>query len=187
MFKIVITGPESTGKSSIAKYLAAKLKSPVAEEYAVEYLTASGGKYGYSDLMKIAWGQIANEDKASADSKSGIVICDTDLITIKIWSQVRFSKVHKKILSLISSRHYDHYILCAPDIDWEEAPFRENPDDRDFLFSLYRNELDSYGKKYDILTGNGKKRQKNAINILENIFKMHNNSTNGSNIKFPSV
>lgn len=173
MFKIVITGPESTGKSTIAKHLSDILKCPLVEEYAVEYLTQTGGIYHYSDMLKIAKGQIKNEENTAINTKSEILICDTDLLTIKIWSQVKFGIVHKKILSLISSRNYDHYILCMPDIDWEEAPFRENPYDRDFLFSLYRDELDNYGKIYDILSGEGKKRQINVEKIVKRILKAH--------------
>lgn len=167
MKKIVLTGPESTGKTSIATFLGNKFDVPVVKEYAVEYLQKTGGKYIYPDLVKIAHGQIENENEISIKGNYPVIICDTDLITIKIWSEVRFNKVSRKITSIISKRHYDLYILCSPDIDWEYADFRENPDDRDYLFDLYENELIKMEKKYIVLRGVGEIRYQNA----EKIFK----------------
>ncbi len=176
MVKIVITGPESTGKTSIASHFGNKLNIPVISEFALEYLKKTSGKYIYKDLIKIAQGQIRSEDDIIELRKPQYIICDTDLITIKIWSLVRFNKVNKLILSTIESRFYDHYILCSPDIDWEYSEFRENPYDRDFLFRLYEEELIRYGKKYSVLTGQGQERIKNAGKIFNNIFdnKIHN-------------
>ena len=171
MIKIVITGPESTGKTSIAHFLGKKMKMPVVNEFAVEYLKKTKGNYKYSDLLKIGKGQIQAEEMLINNVRPQILICDTDLITIKIWSQVKFKKVNKQILSMIDSRFYDHYILCAPDIEWEYSEFRENPNDRDVLFDLYEKELKAYGKKYTILKGIDIERYLNAIKIFDNVLE----------------
>jgi nicotinamide riboside kinase len=170
MIKIVITGPESTGKTSIAGHFGIKFNIPVVDEFAVEYLRNTSGRYNYRDLLKIALGQVHNEETILKLKTPQYVICDTDLITIKIWSVIRFKKVHKQILSLIESRYYDHYILCSPDIDWEYSEFRENPDDREFLFRIYEEELIRYGKTYHVLTGKGEERINNAGIIFGKIF-----------------
>lgn len=169
MVKIVITGPESTGKTSIAGHFSIKFNIPVINEFAVEYLKKTGGKYSYTDLLKIARGQIRSEENLIKIINPQYMICDTDLITIKIWSKVKFNKINKEILSVIESRHYDHYILCYPDVAWEYSEFRENPNDRDVLFRLYEEELKFYTKKYSILTGKGQERIENADKIFYKI------------------
>ena len=169
MKKIVITGPESTGKSSLAKSLSAHFKSPMVPEYAVEYLDNLGREYAYNDLVKIAKGQIELEEMILSKSKSKFGIIDTDLITIKIWSKVKFDKVNRWIMKTIRGRKYDLYLLCKPDIPWEYSEYRENPDDRDWLFTLYEKELKKYKKKYVIIEGLGQERTNTAINIIKNL------------------
>ena len=171
MKKIVITGPESTGKTTLSKKLSEYYDVPLVEEFAVKYLTKTGGKYTYRDLLKIAKGQIEIENRVLQNSDSGLLISDTDLITIKIWSKVKYGKISRWIMQTIRNRHYDHYLLCYPDIPWEYDPFRENPDDRDWLFGLYEKELKKYGKKYTIIKGSKEIRFKTAIGIIENILK----------------
>lgn len=169
MISIVITGPESTGKTSIASFLSDKFNVPVVKEYAVEYLEETNGKYSFDDLQRIAEAQIESENKLIFAVNPEILICDTDLITIKIWSDVKFGKVDTFITQIIENRHYDHYILCYPDIEWEYAKFRENPDDRDYLFELYLRELKACNKHFSILKGTGKKRFKYAEKIFREI------------------
>ena len=171
MQKIVITGPESTGKTTLAEALSKHYNCPVVKEYAVEYLENTAGKYTYRDLLKIAKGQIATEEKICHNTVSEIGICDTDLITIKIWSKVKYNKVSRWIMKTIRERHYDHYLLCAPDIQWHYDKFRENPNDRDWLFTLYENELKKYKKDYSIIRGKGIQRVQSAIEIIDSLYK----------------
>lgn len=172
MKKIVITGPESTGKTSIAGYLSGKYKVPVVNEFAVDFLHGTGGRYTYRDLLKIGSGQIQSEDELIEKTEPEVIICDTDLITIKIWSLIKYNKVNRTILKIINSRFYDHYILCAPDIEWEFSEFRENPNDRDMLFDYYKKELLAYKKDFQILEGQGENRIKNAEIIFEKMVNL---------------
>ena len=169
MKKIVITGPESTGKTTLGTQLSEYFQIPLVKEYAVEYLINTNGKYSYRDLLKIAKGQIEMENRMIDKTGSNIIISDTDLITIKIWSKVKFGKVSRWIMNTIRNRHYDHYLLCYPDIPWEYDPFRENPDDRDWLFELYEKELKKYGKKYTIIKGNEEIRFNLASEIINDL------------------
>ena len=171
MKKIVITGPESTGKTTLGKQLSDYFQAPLVKEYAVEYLTKTGGKYSYRDLLKIAKGQIEAENRMIEQTGPNILISDTDLITIKIWSKVKFGKVSRWIMNTIRHRQYDYYLLCYPDIPWEYNPFRENPDDRDWLFELYEKELKKYKKNYTVIKGDKEFRFNTAISIIENVLK----------------
>lgn len=168
--KLVITGPESTGKSMLGLFLHNATNFPLVPEYAVEYLKNLNRKYLYEDLVKIAKEQVKSETKAG-NANAGLLICDTDLITIKIWSEVRFGKVDDWILKTLLSRHYDHYLLCYPDIDWEFAEFRENPYDRDVLFNIYEKELLFYKKPYTIIKGTYDQREKTGLKILYDLIK----------------
>ena len=163
MKKIVLTGPESTGKSSLAKSLSDYYNAPIVDEYAVEYLKKTNGKYHYKDLALIAEGQIELEDTIISNNKSDLVFIDTDLITIKIWSKVKYNKVSRWIMKTIRERDYDLYLLCKPDIPWEYNEFRENPDDRDWLFTLYEKELKKYKKRYELIDGLEQTRIDKAI------------------------
>jgi nicotinamide riboside kinase len=117
--------------------------------------------------LKIAKGQIRLENKKiknNLDSK--LCILDTDLITIKIWSMVKFGKCDDWILKQIEARKYDFYLLCSPEgIAWEADPLRENPQNRNELFELYEKELIFYDKKYVVLKGNEMKRLQIAIAV----------------------
>lgn len=169
MKKIVITGPESSGKTTLAEILSEKFNSKIVNEYAVEYLIQTNGVYDFRDLLKIAKGQILKEDSTFSNNKTNFLICDTDLITIKIWSQVKYGRVSRKLLQNIKNRHYDYYLLCKPDIPWTYARFRESPDDRDILFELYLKELKKYNKKYTIISGTKENRIKTAIEVLNKL------------------
>lgn len=170
MKKIVITGPESSGKTTLAETLSLYYKAPKVNEFAVEYLTNINRKYQYSDLLKIAKGQIINEDQKIISNTSNLLICDTDLITIKIWSKVRFNKVSRWIMNTIRNRKYDHYFLCYPDIPWEYNKFRENPDDREWLFGLYEKEMKKYKKQFTIIRGSKANRTQQAIDLIDRIY-----------------
>jgi len=136
--KISIIGPESTGKSTLATQLASHFKTVWVREFAREYLEERNDEYTEADLLAIAKGQITAENSSKAGN---IVICDTDLITIKIWSNYKYGRCDPWIISQIQNRKYHLHLLCFPDIPWEADPLRENPDNREHLYHLYKNEL----------------------------------------------
>lgn len=164
--RIALTGPESTGKTWLAKNLAGHYQTVYVPEYAVEYLKKYGPRYDLEDIVNIAKGQLKQENKLM-EKANGLLFCDTDVMVTKIWSKVVFGRVPGWIGKKVKEHQYDLYLLCYPDIEWEYAPFRQNPDDRDFLFQLY--EEDMQGFNYRIVKGHGEQRLKNAINFVDEL------------------
>ena len=145
---IVITGPESSGKTTLTKAIAKALDTDYTEEYAREYLN-SNTSYKQEDLLLIAQGQLQKE-KANANP---IAIHDTDLITIKIWSEYKYNQCDPWILEQIEQQKSKNriYLLCKPDIPWEADPLRENPSNRAELFKIYKKELEYLGHDYFVV------------------------------------
>lgn len=133
-------------------------------EYAREYLTARDGRYDRADLLRIAEGQCAAEDAAL--SGGPILFCDSDMVTIRIWSEEKFGGCDPRILRLAETRHYDHWLLCRPDLPWEPDPLRENPHDRDRLFTVYERMLGRLGRPYSIIEGDRIQRVEMAGAII---------------------
>lgn len=170
MKKIVITGPESTGKSTLAFELARHYGVGYTKEQARHYLSALGRGYEFEDLLMIASKQVAIEDELEVLEES-LLFCDTDLITIKIWSKFKYDRVDSQILDWINQRDYDLYLLCKPDIPWEPDPLRENPEERDLLFEKYLDELMNYQKNFEIIEGLNSARLELAVEIVDKYLK----------------
>ncbi len=165
MKKIVIIGPESTGKTTLAQQLATHFQSPMVEEYARAYIDRLDRPYHQQDLLEIARGQLKNED-FFRNSKAPLLFCDTDLLVIKIWSNYKFGRVHPWIQEQIKLRTYQAYLLMNIDLPWEPDPQREHPEKRHEIFNLYRAEIESSGVHFTIISGEKKERQKSAIEFI---------------------
>ena len=164
MKKIVIIGPESTGKTTLTKALAKHFECDYVEEYARKFIEKLDRPYQQKDILTIAKKQIELEDKIK--SKKPYLFLDTNLIVCKIWSQYKYSNCHSWILEQIKNREYDHYLLCDIDIDWEEDSQREHPNNRKELFEIYKKELSEFEKSFSIVSGLEKNRLHNAISKL---------------------
>ncbi len=150
MNRIAVTGPESSGKTSLAERLAQEFRLAFVPEYAREYLIQRDGKYDQSDLVQIAEGQV----KLWSEVKSARgFVADTEMLVMKIWSDFKYGETDPVILSLLQKQHFDHYFLCYPDIPWEEDPLREHPEQRLELFELYLKELQDRKLPFTILKG----------------------------------
>jgi NadR type nicotinamide-nucleotide adenylyltransferase len=167
--RIAITGPESTGKSSLAENLARQYKTVWIPEYSREYLKQLGKRYQYHDILAIAKGQYELERKLS-NGINRFLFIDTDFIVCKIWCEVKFGKCHPWINEMIDQHRYNLYLLCKPDLPWVEDPLRENPDDRAILFELYKDELEHRKFPYAVISGVGDERVKNAMNAITTQF-----------------
>jgi len=168
IIKIVFTGPECSGKTTLSRAIADKLKIPWVKEYAREYLTHINRPYYYDDLYQIAKGQVKLEQKCiHKHPEKKIMICDTNLQVIKIWSQVKFKKCHPFILNHLEKNSY--YILCSPDFEWKYDPFRENKNNRLELFNKYLFDLQKTKNNFIIARGNLEER----INlVISSILKL---------------
>lgn len=135
----VFTGPECSGKTTWSKWYADKIGAKWVPEYAREYLEKTGGKYQKEDLLEIAKGQYYLIEEALKINEQ--VVADTDLLTIKIWSEVKYNSVNQDIIDLWQKQLPQNYILCYPDIPWEYDPLRESPDSREELFKRYKQAI----------------------------------------------
>ena len=140
--KLVLIGVESSGKTTLAKALAEKLQGTYVPEYARMYLNAHGLSYQQEDLLAIAKGQ-SELIKEACNKEVQWILCDTDLLVIKVWSEQVFGSCDAWIEEQIKNEPSHFYILCAPDIDWEYDPQRilPNLEDRLALHKHYKSLL----------------------------------------------
>lgn len=166
--KIAIVGPESTGKSSLSAKLAAHFNTEWVHEYAREYLNSINRPYNYNDLKFIAEGQLQEEDR-KAEEIEELLICDTNLIVIKIWSEHAFGKCDEETLKELEQRKYDLHLLCNIDLPWVPDPQREHPHKRKYFFDLYEAELKNRQLDYVIIEGKVAERFNTAVSAIENL------------------
>lgn len=165
MKKIVITGPESTGKTTLVNAIADQFNVPFVAEFARHYLNELHRPYRQEDLYQIALGQLAWEEKVRAQQPS-FLLCDTDLLTIKIWSEYKYNTCDSRIVAQLADSLPLVYVLCKPDLAWEPDVQRENPDDRAHLFDLYEKEIQQLQIPYFYVDGVGKERMQRAMDTL---------------------
>lgn len=173
---LVLTGPESCGKTTLATMLSDACRAPLVHEVSRDYLSQrisrdSHFQYSESDLLEIASKQFNAEEFALAKSPA-LLVCDTDLLVLIVWSEVRFGRCHDWILDAFSeavTRGRRHYLLCHHDIPWEADPLREHADSRGELFELYRQKLEFYNLPYSILNGDRQQRLDSAVGIIDGL------------------
>lgn len=164
---IVITGPESTGKTELAQDLADKFSAPWIPEYARKYIENLDRHYNYDDVVQIARYQISQEEEYRLKTGKGILIFDTWLIITKVWFDLVFGKCPEWVCDHIRSSEIDLFLVCNTDLPWIEDPVRENGGEkREQLFQLYCSEIRSFGFEYEIVNGFGDARRENAISAL---------------------
>lgn len=172
MKKIVITGPESTGKSTLCGQLAAHYKTVWCPEYAREYLLAHGTDYSFDDLLQIATRQLELEDALLPKAANGLYFIDTDPYVMKVWCEVVFNNCHTWILKQAALRPYDLYLLCDIDLPWVQDGLREYPDleMRRRLFLTYKDLLVHGGTPWAVVSGTHEERLQKAIQVIDSHF-----------------
>lgn len=170
MKKVVVIGPESTGKSTLSEKLAAHFNTVWTPEYAREYLEELGRPYEQDDLWEIAQGQLRLEDEKTLQA-NGLLICDTDLYVIKVWSEHKYGQVDPRILEQIAARPYDLYLLTYIDIPWEDDPQREYPDPqmREYFYRIYRDIVVNSGVPWADIRGSFAEREEKAIEAIKRL------------------
>lgn len=170
MKKIVVLGPESTGKSTLCEQLAKHYNTCYVPEYARTYFDEHDiNNYTIDDLDVIARQQLADE-KTYAQKASGFLFCDTSLITIKIWSAHMFNKVSRFVAGNIKPSDYDLYLVCNNDIAWIEDAQRRNENLREHLLTWNEHELQKLNVDYTIISGTGDERLQYAIEAIDKAF-----------------
>lgn len=168
--RILILGPESTGKSTLASDLAVYYDEPWVPEFARGYLEILGRPYGFADLLKIAKGQMALEDE-KVEKAQKFLFCDTDLRVIQVWSEHKFGKVHDWVVDELGRRAYDLILLTDIDLPWEPDPLREHPDPemRMYFFKKYQQLAEESGFPFLIVSGDQQNRLNAAIEAVEKL------------------
>ena len=187
--KIVIIGPESTGKSTLCKQLAGHYNTLWCPEYARGYLLKYGTAYTYEGLLTIAKGQlqleenyihsITNDESITEDTitanyklqttNTPLLFIDTDMYVMKVWCEYVFGKCHQLILDTIAVRQYNLYLLCDVDLPWVKDELREYPDEqpRRELYNIYKDLLINQQTPWVNISGNYQERLQKAINAVE--------------------
>ncbi|MES2645648.1 MAG: AAA family ATPase [Bacteroidota bacterium] len=190
--KIVIIGPESTGKSTLCQQLAVEFNTIWCTEYAREYLLEHGTTYSFDDLLTIAKGQLEQEKRFerivlgqgdlnqiepinSATNKipaPGLLFIDTDQYVMKVWCEFVFNQCHTWILNRIAERPYDLYLLCNIDLPWIKDDLREYPDEgpRIRLYHMYKDLLVNQSVPWFDISGNYDERFSKAKSAVQNQF-----------------
>jgi NadR type nicotinamide-nucleotide adenylyltransferase len=169
MKKIVVIGPESTGKSTICRQLAEHYHTVWCPEYARQFLLENGKHYDYDNLLTIARGQLALETKMAGKAENTLFFIDTDMYVMKVWSEFVFGKCHPWIIDQIVERHYDLYLLCNTDLPWVKDELREYPDleTRRRLYHIYRDIMINQDTPWTTISGNDETRLQQAIAAVE--------------------
>jgi NadR type nicotinamide-nucleotide adenylyltransferase len=166
--KIVVIGPESTGKSTLCEQLADQYKTEWVPEFARNYLLEIRRPYTYEDLLYIAEKQVEQEDRICASVKTPLVFIDTDMYVMKVWCEYVFKKCHRFILDQIAKRKYNGYLLCKTDLPWVADELREYPDleSRERLFHMYKDLMVNQATSWAEITGNYEQRLQKAIDFI---------------------
>lgn len=162
MIRIAITGPESSGKTSLSTALSNTLKGTLLLEYARDYLEQLDRPYTQDDLDRICEGHLARFNQCT----DPLQIIDTDFVVLKVWSIVSYGVASPTIQSEMDANHFDLHILCSPDIPWEDDPMREHPEMREELFDMYLSELTESQKPFIIVSGSEEKRLEKSCEAI---------------------
>jgi NadR type nicotinamide-nucleotide adenylyltransferase len=175
--KILLTGPESSGKTTLAKQLADHYASLWRPEYAREYLTLLGRAYTIDDLTTILREQ-QQRQAAMLSTAPDLLFCDTGPEVLYIWSKAKYSQVAPEIIQQLTQEHYDLRLLCYPDLEWEADLLRETPkaEDRLALWQEYVALHEQHGWDYTVIIGENRLEQ--AIAAVEVLLDGQSNRVN---------
>ena len=173
LVKVVLFGPESTGKTTLSKQLARHYNTVWTPEFARAYLQKKWNNERktceVSDLLPIAVGQMHLENRL-AKKADKLLICDTDLLETKVYSEEYYGGfVDEKLNKASEENKYDLYLLTYIDTPWEEDDLRDRPALRFEMFTAFENALKKHNKNYTLLKGDKETRLKAATTAIDEI------------------
>ncbi|GAB2961283.1 hypothetical protein GCM10027048_31720 [Hymenobacter coalescens] len=176
MLRVALTGPESTGKTTLSRQLAAAYGTLWVPEYARHYLDEHhlGLEYTLADVEAMARGQLAAEDATAAQAAAAglpVVFCDTELLVIKVWTEHAFGQCPNWIRAEMARRRYDLILLLGTDIPWAPDPQREHPHLRQHFYELYRRELNEQLSNFAEISGDEARRLEQARFLVDELLQ----------------
>ena len=168
--KIAIVGPESTGKSTISSQLADYHQTIWVPEFAREYCSKLTAACTMQDELNMFYGQLELE-KEMLPLANKILICDTTILTVKIWSDHTFGHTPSEVLHKLPKHPYDFYLLMDIDLPWQEDPLREFPDLRAHFMNIWHQELNALQANYAVISGTEEERLDNAIQAIDDFLE----------------
>ncbi|SRX52320.1 AAA family ATPase [Aequorivita sp. CIP111184] len=175
MIKVVLYGPESTGKTTLAKQLANHYNTLWVPEFMREYLQKKWNSENKlvekEDLIPIAKGQLKLENETSQQVEN-LLICDTNLLELKVYSEYYYNGFcPSEIKNEATKKKYSIYLLTYIDTPWEADDLRDRPNNREEMFRIFESELKEQDFPYQVLKGNEKERFENAVRIIDALLK----------------
>ena len=161
MLKIAITGPESTGKSTLSEQLASHYYTVWVPEFARTYIGSLNRDYTIDDIETIARGQLQLDQQLQTRAAT-LPISDTDLLVLKIWSEHAFGRTPQFIVEKLQQQDYNLYLLMGVDLPWEPDPQREHPHLRQYFYDWYKRELEALQVPFAEIGGQQEERFRNA-------------------------
>ena len=172
--KIALFGPESTGKTTLAKQLAAHYDTAWTPEFARDYLQQKWDKEqkicDLSDMLPIAYGQVQLENENLAVANK-YLFCDTNLLVTKLFSEVYYNYCDPLLQKAAQEHEYDLFFLTDIDVPWEKDDLRDKPEGRESIFAVFKQSLIDNNKPFITLSGDKELRLKKAITIIEDLAK----------------
>lgn len=162
--RVAVLGGESSGKTTVTRELAERLKTSWVPEYGRERWVEKSGAMGYEDMLHIAQQQVAREDVLVAHANR-VLVCDTTPLTTLCYSLDMFGRADR-LLEALAERPYDTILLCAPDFPFVQDGTRRDTEFRSMQHNWYRNALDRKQIPYVVLTGPLEQRLEHAISLL---------------------
>ncbi|MDQ3438861.1 MAG: AAA family ATPase [Planctomycetota bacterium] len=166
--RVCLFGPESTGKSTLARRLAAHYDTAFVAEHARPLLDHKGGVCDSSDIPLIARGQVAAED-AMARQANRLLFCDTDPLLTSVWSEVLFSACPREVQELAMTRRYDLTLLTDIDAEWVDDGQRFLPHRRQEFMERCRAALDRSTRRYARISGSWDDRFAQACGAVDDL------------------
>lgn len=163
---VAVVGPESTGKTTLARKLAGRIGGVWLPEYARGALPDT--RYTHADVERIAIEQIARETDL-LHARPRFAVLDTDAVVLYVWFQERFGQVPQFVTRHLTTQTRRIYLLLYPDLPWKYDPQRESEADLDRLFGVYERSLTQFGFDYHVIKGRGDSRLENGLAHLRTL------------------